>query len=302
MITRISAMEVETVERKNIKIVLFFYDDINFRVSFFLGSWVEKNIFLFSSRNVCCIKKIYRGQKTFRVENDDFERGGNEDEWRTRVGSLFIFFLQRMHFYFPSVTCWCEKHKFSIFHPLHEYVHGNLQWEKSSFVSLDNRAQLTRKKRLLYPALSARRPHHPPKSNQPPNSSNKEKWKTPRRETFYFFFILVYEKILTTLTLNENEVTINYITLNMILYDGAFWLWCNVRLFECVQRRCNLPMPLNLISVHGMEKWPFIKEKRCLKWALAFFFTPIALKISQQRAKMSVCWLWNMKTSFRTMT
>ena len=44
----------------------------------------------------------------------------NEDEWRARVFS-FLFFFRRMHFFFcfPSVTCWCEKHNFSIFHPLH---------------------------------------------------------------------------------------------------------------------------------------------------------------------------------------
>lgn len=54
-------------------------------------------------------------------------RGGNEDEWRTRKNNFFLCF-RRMHFYFPSVTCWCEKNTTFPFSILCTYsLHGNLQ-------------------------------------------------------------------------------------------------------------------------------------------------------------------------------
>lgn len=123
---------------------------------------------------------------------------------------------------------------------------------------------------LLYPSL------------QPPTcSSNKAKWKSFRQGKDFLLLrsILVCREkgaqILVTLTLNENEVTINYIKYEILYFFSVQRSSTPSSSFECYRKmllhasRDNLPMPLNLISVRSRECGEMTAKrnvnKRCTK-------------------------------------
>lgn len=151
-------------------------------------------------------------------------RGWNENEWRTRVFQFQFSVLLRFFvgctiffFYFSSVTCWCEKHNFSIFHPLHILTSQQraLAYKKSFLLHppathnqapLDNRAQLTRN--CFSPHSIPSRPKVTPLVKQ----RKMEKFFSLRKRLSMLLSLCASRaQILMTLTLNENEVTINYI-------------------------------------------------------------------------------------------
>lgn len=162
----------------------------------------------------------------------------NEDEWRTRVFSLCALLLsrslRRMHFYFPSVTCWCEKHNFSIFLLCTYSPEGKSTKAggKSvvgifpSFSSFTRQSSSADIKVLL---------RHQPATRQH-QTKKMEKFQSERLFTFILVCTKAAQILRTTTTtmstLNENEVAINYIKYDVSFF-GATLRAPSSSLFEC---------------------------------------------------------------------
>lgn len=130
---------------------------------------------------------------------------------RGRTVSSLSFSFRRMHFYFSISYVLVRKTQlFCFFLHILTALASNLQNFFLAFFpthySLGIRAQLTQK----FSSPSLRSLFLPPL----PTPSNKENWKSFQFQgetTFYFYPCVLKAQILMTLTLNENEVAINYI-------------------------------------------------------------------------------------------
>lgn len=125
--------------------------------------------------------------------------------------SVWVFRFDGCIFIFPSVTCWCEKHDFPHFFPAHTHCDGNLQKASTKLFpyTLLTRNSSTADTEVFF-SIPTRSVFLPPL----PTPSNKENWKSFQFQgetTFYFYPCVLKAQILMTLTLNENEVAINYI-------------------------------------------------------------------------------------------
>lgn len=137
-----------------------FYDaNINF--GFHIPRWRRKTV---SPSMFVALKRTANwGQKTL-TEWWLWGVGGKvkRNEWRTSA-------FRRMHFYFPSVTCWCKEHNFSIFLLLHiqkafhesfSFPHTThstieLSWHESFFRTATHPLRRT-KKPIFLPISKAR--------------------------------------------------------------------------------------------------------------------------------------------------
>lgn len=162
---------------------------------------------------------------------------------RGRTNSSLSFSFDGCTFIFPSVTCWCEKHDFSTFF-LHilTALASNLQNFFLAFFpyTLLTRHSSTADTKVFFSIPPLRSLFLPPL----PTPSNKENWKSFQFQgetTFYFYPCVLKAQILMTLTLNENEVAINYIKYDFLrCFFGA--TLCKF-LFECYRKMCLHAQP-----------------------------------------------------------
>ena len=138
----------------------------------------------------------------------------NEDEWRARVFS-FLFFFRRMHFFFLFSISYVLVRKTQLFHFPSSAHTRNLQqkvlWKVFclSLHTTHSTIELSWHETFFFPRFSSYHPllHFP---------SNKERLCQGKRLFYFYPCVQLARKnteleILMTLTLNENEVTINYI-------------------------------------------------------------------------------------------